>query len=355
MLGTSIYYIVGIALFLAFAALLVGTLVRRSRRRPDHRTLYIQALQALLDGDQVVAFYKLKEVVSQDSDNVDAYIRLGKILSERGNNTSAIQVHSELLLRLSLTAEQLRSIRFALADDYIRDRQVNKAVELLKKEYERSPRDHHVGAKLLDLLIREQKWQEAEEIAERAYKHAPEAFKSKYADIKIKLADQLQTEGRSKKARVIYKDAYKIDDSKAAAWVKVGESYLAERRVDDAVKAWRTLTELDPGSSYLVIDRIASSLFELGQFNALGGILENILERDPDNREAGIALAELYVKKGDFERAEEYYRRILDIDPDHLAAAVGLAKAYREQGRTNDALNSLEKLYSSRRMAARES
>lgn len=355
MLDSSMYYVVGIILVLAAVTLTISGLVRRSRRRPDHHTLYIQALQALLDGDPVAAFYKLKEVVSQDSDNVDAYIRLGKILSERGNNSSAIQVHTELLLRSNLSAVQLRSIRLALADDYIRDSQSDKAIELLDKEYERNPKNYHVAEKLLDLLIDDERWLDAEELAERAYKHDRSAFQSKYAEVKIKLADQLQREGRGKKARVNYKDAYKVDESKSEAWVKIGDSYIAENRTDDAVKAWRTLTEMDPPSSHLVIDRLAKSLFELGQFNALGGILENIIEKDPDNREAGLALAELYVKKGNFERAEEYYRLILDVEPDCLPAALGLAKAYREQGRTNDALNSLERLYSRKEMAARES
>lgn len=355
MLDMSAYYIVGVILVIAAVILLFSLLLRRSRRRPDARTLYIQALQALLDGDQVAAFYRLKEVVSQDSDNVDAYIRLGRILSDRGNSASAIQVHSELLMRSGLTNEQLRSIRSALVHDYTRDGQINKAIELLSKEYDRNTRDRQIADKLLKLLVEDEQWEQAENVAERVYKEHRETFAKKYSQILVQRGDQLQEAGRGKKARISYKQAFKIDESNAEALVRVGDSYLAENRTDDAVKSWRELAESAPQAARLVINRLEKALFELGKFNALGGILDALLEKDPENQEAALAMAGLYVKKGDFDRAQEFYRQILDVEPENLPAALGLARTYREQGRIDEALNSLEKLYASREMAAEES
>jgi lipopolysaccharide biosynthesis regulator YciM len=354
MLDMSVYYLIGLVLLAVVLVLLLASLFRRSRRKPDAKTLYIEALQALLQGDEVRAFYRLKETVSQDSDNIDAYIWLGKILARRGNTSSAIQVHSELLVRSNVTPEQMRIIRLALIEDYVQDDQVDKAVELLEREHERFPRDNHISERLLDLLMSEDRWEEAVAIAERAFKHDHGAFRAKYARALVSRGDYLQREGKGKKARIAYKEAHKVDESRVDTWVKIGDSYLQENRVDDAIKSWRTLTEISPRSSHLVIDRLSKSLFDLGKYNAIGGILEGILEKDPDNRDAALALADLNVKKGNYGRAEEYYQRVLAVEPDYLPAAVGLARSLREQGRTDEALNSLEQVYSHKGMVAEE-
>ncbi|MCK4857881.1 MAG: tetratricopeptide repeat protein [candidate division Zixibacteria bacterium] len=354
MFGLSLTYVIGFALLLAVVMVVFALLTRRGRRKVDDQALYVQALQALLDGDQTGAFYKLKEVVSQNSENIDAYLRLGMILAERNNVDSAIRVHSELLLRSGLKADQVKAIRTCLIDDYIRDRQNDRAIELLTSEYERDVRDRQMGEKLLDLLIANEEWEQAEQVAERLYKQDHRTYQSRFADVKIKLADQLHQEGKSKKARSLYKAAYDLDQSKAEAWVKTGESYLAEKRPEDAVKSWRYLAETYPRSAHLVLDRLEKTLFDLGQFNALGGILEKILEQEPDNIEAAMALGNLYAKKGNYERAEEYYRQIIEVKPGYTPATVGLAAIYRQQGKTDEALDTLEKLLSGKEIAVKE-
>ncbi len=352
MFDLSLYYVVGIALLLLTALAVLGFLVRRNRNRPDDQQLYLEALRALLDGDQVLAFHKLKEVVQQNSENIDAYLRLGQILTRRGNAGNAIHIHSELLLRPNLSGEQVQAIKYSLIDDYIAAGRDEEAIELLNEAFNNNPRQRIIGEKLLDLLKQTEAWLAAEKVAERLYKQDQDQYKAALAAIRIELAVQKQADGEGKRARILYKSAYNVDNDQTEALVKVGDSYLLESRVEDAAKAWRRLAEAHPEQIQLVLPRLEKALFELGQFNTLSGILEVVAEKEPENVEALLALADLQAKKGHLDSAEEYLRQILGVHPDQPAAIIGLAKLYREQGRSDEAFDILEQLYQNRERVA---
>jgi lipopolysaccharide biosynthesis regulator YciM len=339
------YYIVGLAIILLFAGLLTVQMRRKKRREARDGGLYISALQAILAGNQVDAFYKLKEVVSQDSSNIDAYLRLGKILADRGKAKQAIQIHSDLLLRADLTPAQKTEINHFLIEDYVMDGQIDHAIDLLRKEFDGDASRLDTGARLVDLLMEGGKFEEAETIAEKLNKRDSDRFAAQLATVKIMLADRFRDEGKGKRARILYKAAHHLDNEKHDVWVKIGDSYLDEDRTEDAVKAWITLTEESPQSAHLVFDRLRRSLFDLGQFNTINSIFEGILERDQNNVSALLALGELYHKKGDHMQALEYYRQALALKPELTAANLGIARIYRDQGRIDDAFDILEKQF----------
>lgn len=339
------YYVAGVAIFLLLISLLSYQVRRRRRSQEQDRSLYVSALQSLLEGDQVAAFYKLKEVVALDTRNIDAYLRLGRILADRGKARQAIQIHSDLLLRGELTVSQRVLVNRHMIEDYIADGQFDKAVALLKTEFERDNTNLVAGSRLLDLLVKSDKWEEAEEVAEKLYRRDAEKFRSKLADVKIGLADYLGERGKGRKARTLYKTAIHLDPAKIDVWIRVGDSYITEDRVEDAVKAWMHLVEEKPGDAHLVFDRLRRSLFDMGQFNRISTIFENILDRDPNNASAAMALAELYEKKGDRSQAVDLYRQIINANSQYAPAHIGLARIYRLQGRTNEAFEILENLF----------
>ncbi len=339
------YYIVGCCVVLLLGILVTFQVRRRKRERQQDRTLYISALQALLEGDEVGAFYKLKEAVAQDTENIDAYLRLGKILANRGKIKQAIQVHSELLLRSNLTPLQKKSINKYLIDDYVLDNQTGRAIGLLQSEFERDPADTSTGVRLLELLSRENKWEEAEEVSEKLYKRNRERFAGVVADVKIKVGDVAEETGKGRKARTLYKTAFHLDRNRIDAWIKVGDSYVSENRLEDALRSWMRIVESAPREAHVVFDRIERVLFEIGQFNQMAGIFERILEQDNGNPYAAVSLAELYEKKGNLSQAEEYYRQAIDSNPQFAQARLGLARLYRERGRIDEAIKILEKLF----------
>ena len=339
------YYIAGCCVILLLAILVSFQVRRRKRERQQDRTLYISALQALLEGDEVGAFYKLKETVAQDTENIDAYLRLGKILANRGKIKQAIQVHNELLLRSNLSPFQKKAINRYLIDDYVLDNQIGKAINLLQSEFERDPSDVQAGVRLLELLGKENKWEAAEEISEKLYKRDRERFASVVADVKIRVGDLAEEGGKGRRARTLYKTAFHLDRTRIDTWIKVGDSYATENRLEDAIRSWMHIVDSAPREAHLVFDRLKRALFEVGQFNQMAGIFERILEQDPGNSYAAVSLAELYEKKGNLSQAEEYYRQAIDSNPQFAQARLGLARLYRERGKIDEALKILEKLF----------
>lgn len=345
------YYIIGVALVLLLIALFSLQVRRRRRERAKDASLYVSALQSLLEGDQVAAFHKLKDVVAQDTHNIDAYLRLGRILADRGKAKQAIQVHSDLLMRGDITPAQRQAVQHHLIDDFVADGQLEKAVALLKKEYDRDPANLKSGVQLLDLLGKTEKWEDSEAVAEKLFKREPTLFRNRLADVKSRLADLLAQRGKGRKARTLYKTAYHLDPTRHDVWVKVGDSYITEERVEDAVKAWMTFVEKNPDQAHVVFDRLRRSFFDLGQFNMISSVFEGILEHDPNNISAAMALAELYEKKGDRAQALDYYRQIINAHPAYAPAHIGVARIYRGQGRINEAFEILENLYFSQEAA----
>lgn len=339
------YYILGVALVLLLIGLFTLQIRRRKRAAEKDSSLYISALQSLLEGDQVAAFHKLKDVVAQDTRNIDAYIRLGRILADRGKPKQALQLHADLLMRADITPSQRAAVQHHMIDDYIADGQLDKATSMLLREFDKDATNLKSGSRLLDLLTKMEKWEEAEDVAERLFKKDQEKFRARLADVKIRLADQVGQAGKGRKARTLYKTAYHLDATRHEVWVKVGDSYITEERNEDAIKAWMTFIEKSPTEANQVFDRIRRSLFDLGQFNTISGIYESILERDPNNVAAGMALAELHEKKGDRAQALDIYRQIIGSHSGFVPAHLGLARIYREQGRTNEAFEILENLY----------
>jgi tetratricopeptide (TPR) repeat protein len=225
------------------------------------------------------------------------------------------------------------------------DNQPAKAINLLAAEFERDPADVQTGARLLELLSKENKWEEAEDVAEKLYKRDREQFAVAVADVKIRVGDLWEERGKGRKARTLFKTAFHLDPSRIDAWIKVGDSYTTEDRLEDAIRSWMHLVDGAPREAHRVFDRLKRSLFEVGQFNQIAGIFEKILEQDPSNPYAALALAELYEKKGNRSQAEEYYRQAIDSNPQFSTARLGLARLYREQGRIDEALSLLEKLF----------
>lgn len=309
------YYIVGCCIVLLLVLLVSFQVRRRKRERQQDRTLYISALQALLEGDEVGAFYKLKEAVAQDTENIDAYLRLGKILANRGKTKHAIQVHNELLLRSNLSPSQKKAINRYLIDDFVLDGQTAKAINLLETEFERDPTDIQTGQRLLELLGKENKWEQAEQVAEKLYKRDREHFADIVADVKIRVGDLAEEQGKGRRARTLYKTAFHLDRKRIDTWIKVGDSYVTEGRLEDAIRSWMHIVESSPREAHHVFDRLKRALFEVGQFNQMAGVFEKILEQDPGNPYAAVSLAELYEKKGNLSQAEEYYRQTIDANP----------------------------------------
>ncbi|MDH3891984.1 MAG: tetratricopeptide repeat protein [candidate division Zixibacteria bacterium] len=326
------YVIVFVVLLIASAALYVlyDRFVRPAG--PTVASLYVEALQDLLDGRAETAFTKLRQVVAEDSSNIEAYLWLGQILRDHKRPDRALQVHKDLTLRTDLTVTEKQSILKQLSRDYAALDDDDMAEAALKELTTTEPAERWAFDQLLQIQQRQSRWSEAYETAARILKIEANKSKKPLAVFKFQQGLQLSKQKEHHKARIVFKEALGLDPSYAAAYLAIGDSYCDEERFEDAVNFWTKLIEAVPTQGHRAIERLKKALFDLGRFGDIAQICEDILKHSPKDLKARLSLAEFHEKKGDMELAQELLTQIVEDEPDNLEAILELIRIYGERG-----------------------
>jgi lipopolysaccharide biosynthesis regulator YciM len=297
-------------------------------KKSTYPTAYIDGLRALLDGREDTAFARLREVVSVDTNNVDAYIRIGDILRKYGKVDRALQVHKDLTIRHDLSENDKVMILRAMAQDYFELNENPAALAALKELLSLDSANRWALEKLLDLYARLEDWEAAFEIKERHLKIDGNRSKKGLAIYRFFQGEKLHKEREFHKARILFKEAVHFDPACTPAYLYMGDSYLAENRVEDAVAVWRRMLKAIPDESHLVVGRLQKALFDLGKFSEIANICNEILAAAPRNLDARITLADYHYKKGEYSLAAEHLNTAIEDHPDSYIAILDLAKIY---------------------------
>ena len=340
----------GHILSIIFAFIIVFTVMaffwskaKRGRRKISPQ-LYIDALKALLAGEEKVAFQKFKEVARGDPENVDAYLKLGDLFRKNKRYDKALQIHKELTLRPSLSPEEKNEVLKSLSEDFSASGNHDKAISVLEELHKALEKDAWVTSRLLLEYEETERWEEAFELRKKVFSRKENQTKKILALYKALWGKARAEGGELHKARVAYKEALNYDEGCVPAYIHLGEAYYQEERLSDAVQYWKKLLEVVPDAGYLVFDKLEKTLFELGEYGDIPEIYENILSRDPKNTFALFSLARIYEKKGMMDPAVERYKQILDTDPAFLSAKLSLAKLYQQEGQKEKSVDLLDNL-----------
>jgi lipopolysaccharide biosynthesis regulator YciM len=326
---------------------------KRERKKASPE-LYIEALKALLAGNEKEAFFKFKEVARQDPENADAFLKLGDLFRRKQRYDKALQIHRELTLRPSLSREEKNEVLKSLAEDYSASGNHDKAISVLEELYKIAEKDEQATLRLLTEYEESAKWEEAFQLRKRIFSKRDDKTNKILALYKIFWGKERAARGELHKARVAYKEALNYDEKCVPAYMQLGEAYYQDERLKDAVEYWKKLLEVVPQAGYLVYNKLEKTLFELGEYGDITEIYEDILSKNPKNTFALFSLAQIFEKKGILEPAIERYKQILDEDPGFLSARLSLAKLYQQEGRGEDSMDILDETIQNHPPAAKE-
>ena len=294
--------------------------VRQKRTRSD---AYQEALEHLIDGQEALAIQKFKEAVRENSENVSAYLRLGDVLRKKGMVKHAIRIHKDLTFRGNLTPELKQKVYQSLLQDYEAAQDVENALQVARRllQFDKKGR-HWVVQRLVALLERKGEWGEALEMTRKYLNTDNEGIKHRMALYHVFQGLELAKQDRGKDARVKFKEALKVDPNCAAAYYYLGKSYEDEERLEDAIREWKKLCYAVPDRAYIVFSDLEKACFEQGIFNEVEKIYLELLNLNTGNFKAGLSLAEIYLKKGDFDAAMDILDRLVEtnVDPERLHA-----------------------------------
>lgn len=333
-----------ILIFVVLSAItaLMMIFVFRRRSAPgleDASSDYAEGLNSLLAGDTEKALKKFKEAVTKNSQNIDAYLKIGDILRESGQFDRAVNVHKYLTVRTTLTAKQKREIYQSLVMDYQAAQEYDKAFDVLGKIISEDKNNTWAHEMKLKLYEQKEEWEDAFQVYKNLKKISKEFKNGRLALYKVQEGLKLSKNGKEKDAQARFRDAIKIDSQSPPAYIYLADSYRNEDRKEDALKVLKQFVEKVPSQSFLAFELIKELLYEGGVYGEIENFYLEIINSQPDNHEAKLALAENYKKKGEIEKAVNLCSSILESDPSNKAAKQYLIRLYHHTGQKDEALN----------------
>ncbi len=316
----------GLFLYIAVAvtAAILFLLLRRLFRKKPAEGRYVEALSALLAGDEEKALADLRQTVQAEQSNVDAYLRLGNLLRKRGAVNRALRIHRDLdvgtFFRRKLTASEKCRIREAIADDLLAARRPDEALAVLDELLRRDRTNRRIRLKMVAIHERRSDWERAFELYRESFRVRKENVPDRIARYRAFCGASLLAAGEKKRAVRAFQDALKIDPSSPEALYRLGALRLEEGNAGDAVGLWKRFHQANPSQAWLTFERLESALFETGDLNQVEGIYKAILEDEPDDEKTMIALSSFYMRKGDSEEALRLGRRAAERHPLSLDA-----------------------------------
>ena len=299
-----------------------------------------EALVWVLEGDLDRAESVLREVAALDSDQATAYLALARVYRRRGEIGRAIQIHQNLLLRKGLSAdERLHALR-GLAEDFRSGGFLRRAEAAFREALALRADDPASLRGLLRILEDRGELRAAAEIATRLARQVGERDAWLDAERWCAIAKSEYDEGHERDARKAISRALRQDADHGAAWLLLGTLEAERGRTRKALKAWRRAAACDAESAAAAYPRIEATHAALGRSRDTERFLREVLERDPGDVHARLALSRALTARGEGAEALELLdkagqgsgtplalgvercRLLLEEEPEALRAAV---------------------------------
>jgi len=336
----TVFWIILVAVVIIGIVILAVVLSRR-RSEPAGDN-YQEALRALLDGRETEAIKRLRDTVMKDTDNVDAYIRLGRLIRERGDAEKAANIHQSLTVRPALKRSEELVIYEELIADYLVLDRVEKSIGLLKELLRLSSDKLPCLRRLLAMLLSRKRTDEAAEVLKQHKKLFSD--RKEAAAWHAELARLQWEKGEDEKARDTFKQAQKL--AKNHPYVSIVQ---IKHLVDSNQKAKARLLidkflKLYPEHGESMLDLTEQVYFDLGAYEKVLPLYEDLLRRYPDKYEVRLRLARLKAKEGAPDAAIELINEVLVKCPGDVGLLLERTRLLLDQKNWEAAKESFDKL-----------
>lgn len=331
-------YIIIIAGFLILIAVIVWIVLGKRVVKESGPGLYVEALNAMLEGRDEEAVDKLKQIVKTDTENIMAYIYLGDMLRKQGSAVRASKVHRNLLVRNNLNTHQLNMIMHRLILDYKEAGMPDKAAEVAERIIRNNKHDYHAKELLLSLYEEKKDW-------DKAFFHRQNLnrwMKKKDQDIlalyKVMAGIEQITDSREREGRIRFREAIKLDRSCVPAYLHWSDSYRRTGRNEDALRVLKDFIHQNPEWAHLAFDRLKILLYNLGRYGEIEHLYASVIRKKPKRPDVYLVLIDLYLKEGRFDQALDLVQKTIDQYPDNGLCRLMLVKVYRRMNKDGEAL-----------------
>jgi len=322
-----------------------------SKYKKTEKDLYYEALDQLLTGKLKEAYATLLALIKNDTNNVKAYLKLGQVLREIGKPERALKVHKSLLIRKDLTSYERIELLKNISLDYKNLNKIDDAIEQALDILKTDKHNEWALSELVELYKMMNDWNSSKKYLQTYQKITGDLdsrilglYIAKQGQIELKKEDFI-------KARALFEEALNMSNDLGICYKLMGDSYSNESEIiyqkskeeegdthleeakdllSKALSMWIKYAQNKPAQSRNVLHLVKDSLFALDRYSELEFILKDLVERDSDNIDALIDLADYYSSQGENDKSVA----LLDSIKDRAKESV-LAKMVRIKLRLN--------------------
>jgi tetratricopeptide (TPR) repeat protein len=320
------------------------TLTEENARKAEAMATFAQALLAGDAAEKEKELDGYRKTLALDPGCTELAVTVAYELTKRNDASGAIQVLKDaakakpkeplpLIYLAQLYAKQLK--KPDLAQKY-----AEQALAL-------APDDFQVHNALYEIQIAAGQPKKAEEVLDRASKSksTDPHFWIQLGDLSTRL--YLKEDGSSDAADIqrmnaTYKKAGELGKDDAVALAKVGDYFVLSRQVPEAISYYQNALRLRPSTDEPALanlrEKLARAYLVTDQRDLAIDLLEAVVRESPMRFETYELLGELYLKKGNLEKAMRNFEQTLLIDSSRPENYLRLADLYLQLKQTDKAV-----------------
>jgi lipopolysaccharide biosynthesis regulator YciM len=296
---------------------------RRGGLQSASREEMIRGFVSLVNGNLADGIHYLKESARLDTGNVDAYLILGEVLSKRGNYSEASRVFNNILVRSDLENEYRSRTVIAAARNAMLAGEYDKASKLAEKAMP----DDEAFEIYIETAEKLGDWEKAVKAVEKWIEKSGDSEEKRRLRgyYNMEMGTRFMDSNDHPNAQQHFDlAAQSLEDNPLPLMLK-GDSLRKEGKTEIAVDVWQNLADRFPQHAYIIFNRLERALFDLGDFPRMMEFYRHLNQRDENTPFAASALARIYYKMGDWDKAKSLLAHCPPSDVDALILKIEIA------------------------------
>ena len=292
---------------------------RYPSERPSFRASphYTQGLHYLSAGQLSLAASELGKVVRDDPDAVEVLQVLGNLLREAGQVERAVQVHQGLLARADLSRAERTHALACLGMDFRKAGFLDRATRAFHDVLEVDPRSIHALIGLQKLHEEQHQWREAYDAQARLSRLRKTDDGLVLGHLQAEIGREALAAGRREEAEKAFQAALSLDRRVVPAHLGLSD-LCAESDPRRAARILEAGIQAAPDRAYLAFGRLARLYAASQEPSRFVDLCEGIIQQDPRDWRARLALARRLREEGKHEDALGLLLRALEANPQAL-------------------------------------
>jgi tetratricopeptide (TPR) repeat protein len=318
---------------LVFVLLLSANALGQSppRQTEQVRAYYESAQKFEAAGNWQQAEQTWRAVLKLSNNDARAWTNLGVVLNRQEKTDEALEAWKQAIA----LDPKLAGAHFNIGLTLVRKGEYGGAITPLRQALVLEPNNDGARRALAIALMGQEKYQEASrEIAQLLF-HAPED-----AALLELAARSFMQQRRYQEAATVLQRRLRVPNTTAFLWSQYGDALDGAGRTPEALEAYKNAVKLDPEST---ITRYGLGYlhWKLYQYDDAERELLEVLRRSPNDPRASFTLGDLYLTRGDAQRALPLLETAQASYPNEFDTRFALGRALVLTGKLKEGVEEL--------------